>query len=155
VALAAVTFNPDTGTGFVGKGDVQTVFGWNNATLQRNAAGVSFVYEEETTYAAVCTFITGEGTRGEQTHNVSQRKESNLSSSIQPDPRVRNQITGFNLLGITSTTTSGTVPEVDGACVVGANEGKYTSVTETGSSSGLFVRYLEGTPVKIWPAAVI
>src|SRR3990170_2451923 len=29
-ALAAVIFDPVTGEGFVGKGDVQLVFGWNN-----------------------------------------------------------------------------------------------------------------------------
>lgn len=32
-ALATVTFDPGTGTGFVGKGDVQNAFGWNNAQL--------------------------------------------------------------------------------------------------------------------------
>jgi Spy/CpxP family protein refolding chaperone len=32
--FAAVTFNPSTGIGFVGKGDVQNAFGWNNADLQ-------------------------------------------------------------------------------------------------------------------------
>ena len=31
-ALATVTFDPATGIGFVGKGDVQLAFGWNNAT---------------------------------------------------------------------------------------------------------------------------
>lgn len=40
VAIAAVTFDPVTGTGFVGKGDVQTAFGWNNQQLQQNADGV-------------------------------------------------------------------------------------------------------------------
>jgi hypothetical protein len=33
-AFAAITFNPDDGTGFVGKGDVQEAFGWNNHALQ-------------------------------------------------------------------------------------------------------------------------
>jgi hypothetical protein len=37
VALAAVTFNPMTGEGFVGKGDVQLIYGWNNQQLQLNA----------------------------------------------------------------------------------------------------------------------
>lgn len=41
-ALAAVTFDASTGTGFVGKGDVQLAFGWNNKQLQANAAGVTF-----------------------------------------------------------------------------------------------------------------
>ena len=43
-AQAAVTFDPETGTGFVGKGDVQVAFGWNNAQFQANATGLSFAY---------------------------------------------------------------------------------------------------------------
>jgi hypothetical protein len=41
-ALGAVTFDPATGTGFVGKGDVQLVYGWNNKQLQDNADKVDF-----------------------------------------------------------------------------------------------------------------
>ena len=40
-ALASVTFDPNTGTGFVGKGDIQVPMGWNNKQLQNNAGGVS------------------------------------------------------------------------------------------------------------------
>lgn len=40
-ASASVTVNPD-GTGFVGKGNVQTAFGWNNQKLQDNAKSVTF-----------------------------------------------------------------------------------------------------------------
>jgi hypothetical protein len=36
-AYAIVTFDPATGTGFVGKGDVQLVYGWNNKDLQNKA----------------------------------------------------------------------------------------------------------------------
>jgi len=35
-ALASVTFDSTTGKGFVGKGDVQTVLGYNNAALRPN-----------------------------------------------------------------------------------------------------------------------
>lgn len=57
-AFAAVTFDPATG-GFVGKGDVQTLFGWNNATMQANYAGVSFEYESSATYTFDCEWWTG------------------------------------------------------------------------------------------------
>ena len=40
-ASASVTVNPD-GTGFVGKGNVQTVFNWKNKQLQDNAINVKF-----------------------------------------------------------------------------------------------------------------
>jgi hypothetical protein len=41
-AWAVVTFDPDIGTGFVGKGDVQLIYGWNNKQLQQNANNVDF-----------------------------------------------------------------------------------------------------------------
>jgi hypothetical protein len=53
-AAASVTFDPLTGTGFVGKGDVQSAFGWNNQQLQANAAGVSFTYIVEGTLSQTC-----------------------------------------------------------------------------------------------------
>jgi len=37
----SVSYFPETG-GFVGKGDVQTALGWNNAQLQTNASAVKF-----------------------------------------------------------------------------------------------------------------
>ena len=41
IASASVTFNPATGTGFVGKGDVQLAYGWNNKQLQDNAVALA------------------------------------------------------------------------------------------------------------------
>jgi hypothetical protein len=41
-ASASVTFDPLTGNGFVGKGDVQTAFGWSNATMQTNHTSITF-----------------------------------------------------------------------------------------------------------------
>jgi hypothetical protein len=43
-AFAAVTFNSTTGKGFVGKGDVQTALGYNNATLQKAVDSKSLVF---------------------------------------------------------------------------------------------------------------
>lgn len=59
--FASVTFDPTTGAGFVGKGDVQTAFGWNNQALQANAADVTFSYNAVDTYSATCSWITGVG----------------------------------------------------------------------------------------------
>lgn len=49
-AGAAVTFDPATGTGFIGKGDVQTALGWNNKALQTAEAngGIAFTYKAVT-----------------------------------------------------------------------------------------------------------
>ena len=140
--FAAVNFDPATGTGFVGKGDVQTAFGWNNKQLQTNAAGVSFAYNTTDTYDAVCTFITGEGTKGEKTHTVTHSTSTQVSSQVAYDTRVKNQITGFNLTGLgTPTETGEPVPVVGEPCQGGGTEGTWTSVTPTGSTGDLYVSY--------------
>jgi hypothetical protein len=60
--FAAVTFDPETGTGFVGKGDVQTAFGWNNKQLQDNAGLVQFraTTTSETTWTCIKESPTGD-----------------------------------------------------------------------------------------------
>ncbi len=153
-AMAAVQFDPTNGTGFIGKGDVQLAFGWNNKELQSNASGVTFTYTEETEYEAVCTWVTGEGTRGEKTHNVKHKKSSDVTSTVDYDPRVKNQITGFTLKGFGASTSEGEEPVVGGACQGEGAGGTWSSVTELGSSGGeLFVNH-GGTSVSIWtPAA--
>jgi len=155
-AFAAVAVD-DTGHGFVGKGDVQLAFGWNNAQLQRNASGVTFTYEQSTEYTAVCTFVTGEGTRGERTHNIPHTTLTGISATVAYDARTRNQITGFLLNGFsgTPTTIGGEVPVVGGACPGNeGHDGTWTSVTPgLPTGGGLFVNYggtavpLPNTPV--------
>lgn len=99
VAFAAITID-DNGVGFVGKGDVQLAFGWNNAQLQSNASGVSFkltdVSETVTEVSWQCTNSNNE--------NIQQRERTTTSSSstvglLESVARVRNQITGFNING--------------------------------------------------------
>ncbi|NKX54692.1 hypothetical protein [Arthrobacter mobilis] len=141
-AAAAVTFDPGTGQGFVGKGDVQLAFSWNNSQLQSNASGLSFTYESETTYDAVCEWVTGEGKKGQKTHTVPQKKKTSLESTVVYEARTKNQITGFTLTGIGSTTTTGTVPTVGGGCIGDGANGTYISVTEVGNGSGgLYVNH--------------
>lgn len=140
-ASAAVTFDSATGTGFVGKGDVQTAFGWNNPALQSKAKDLSFTYSTTDTYEAVCSWTTGEGTRGEKTHNVDHKKKTALSSTVAYDARVKNQITGFILSGSgATTTTGGEVPLIDGPCMGNpGHDGTWTSVDLTGSTGGLYL----------------
>lgn len=154
-ASATVTFNPDAGTGFVGKGDVQLAFGWNNAQLQTRAAGLTFSFVASESYTAVCTWTTGEGTRGERTHNVGHNTTVGVSGDVAFDARARNQITGFNLTGFTGTPTSaGSVPVVGGPCPGNpGTDGVWTSVSLTSSSIALNAVY-SGLAVKIWPPAI-
>src|SRR4029453_13669759 len=53
IAYAAVTIDED-GFGFVGKGDVQAIFDWNNADLQENAALLDFRFVGGTTTTWTC-----------------------------------------------------------------------------------------------------
>jgi hypothetical protein len=143
-AVAAVTFDPATGAGFVGKGDVQIAFGWNNAALQRNAAGVTFAYNGVSTYSAVCSWTTGEGTPGERTHEVTHSTRSGVEGSIAYEARTKNQINGFNLDGYSGApvTTGGSIPVVGDPCHGNAgHDGVWTDVDLTGTGGGLEVSH--------------
>jgi hypothetical protein len=143
-ASAAVIFDSATGEGFVGKGDVQTAFNWNNAQLQNNAAGVSFSYEAIESYAYVCSWTTGEGTRGEQTHTLNRKTKSGVSGAVAYDARRANQITGFILTGWSgdTTVTGGDVPMVGDSCIGQGTGATITSVSDEAiTSGGLNVHY--------------
>ena len=140
-ATAAVLVD-SYGVGFVGKGDVQLAFGWNNQLLQDNASGITFTLESEDVYTAVCEFVTGEGTRGERTHRVPHTESTTVNSSVAYHPRIRNQITGFNLTGTGATTSTGSIPVVGEACPGNpGHEGIWSSVLLTDSSGGLYVHH--------------
>jgi hypothetical protein len=143
-AYAAVTFSPATGIGFVGKGDLQTPWGWNDAKLQGCASGISFYYAASQTasYAAVCVFTTGDGTPGQKTHYVEHNvnKVSAVNSNVTHEARKNHEgkITGFNLTGLESTTTiaSGTIPVVGAPCPGNnGHDGVWGSVEQTSSSA--------------------
>jgi hypothetical protein len=98
VAGAAFAANVDpTGHGFVGKGQVQSAFKWNNAGLQRNAGGVTFSFAQTATETASCDFNNQHVTM----HRGGTRSGS-ISSQVAYLARKnkRGDITGFNLNGI-------------------------------------------------------
>jgi hypothetical protein len=88
-AIAAVTFNPETGEGFVGKGDVQTALGLNNAQLQN--AQITFRALKVTEHTWTCDRDGGPQTQERATETTAQQLVSSTA-------RVKNQITGFNLI---------------------------------------------------------
>jgi hypothetical protein len=92
VAGAEITFNPLTGTGFVGKGDVQTAFGWNNATLQTNAGGLEFSFEQTIDEQHQCQGLTATRTG---------TYSGKLGYTMTYETRAgKQQVTGFYLTGI-------------------------------------------------------
>jgi hypothetical protein len=137
-ASAAVTFDPASGTGFVGKGDVQLALGLNNSQLQ--SAVLSFTYEsvEVSETSWVCTNV---GNKNLQTQERERTTTSTKQGVVSAVARVKNQITGFNLSGYTSSSSSSTAdgPKLN-SCPTG-----WELTTEAGdaevlsSEGGLFV----------------
>ena len=152
-AVAAVAFDSTTGTGFVGKGDIQILYGWNNAQLQRNASGVTFGYDAKDTYDVECYWETTTGHGTIVQHDITVPRHVSVSASVSYDARVRSQITGFILKGFGAVTSEGQVPVVGGSCPGGSQVATITSVTPTGSTGGLSVSYggvsypLPNTPI--------
>jgi hypothetical protein len=90
--FAAVTFDPATGTGFVGKGDVQTALGFNNKQLQDNVNNIQFRTLKVTETTWTCDRDAGPQTQERANSTTTQ-------GVVDTVARERNQITGFNLTG--------------------------------------------------------
>jgi hypothetical protein len=138
ITMAAVTFDPETGEGFVGKGDVQDAFGWNNKQLQDNAEDVTFTYEDEATYDILCE-------QQQTSDRRTFRRSAGIDEATDGDPRQKKgqkQFTGFILSGYDGTVESG-----DAECPGGFNE---VSRTLVGTSGGGLYAHWNGQSVLIW-----
>ncbi len=100
-ALAAWTFDAGSGTGFVGKGDVQLIFGWNNKQLQDNAGLIQF-------RATTVSEVEWECTNSNNQKIQERERTTTTVSLVSKIDRMRNQITGFTIDGYTGTPTSST-----------------------------------------------
>jgi hypothetical protein len=116
--VAAVTFDTSDGTGFVGKGDVQTLFAWNNAQLQANAGGLQWRTQGLQKYEFVCDYDKNSGPASKEI-----KVNLNLNGQVQYDARKSNQVTGFLLTGWTGQGAGGDPPEYGDGCKVGNDEG--------------------------------
>jgi len=149
-AVASVTFYPATGTGFVGKGDVQSAFGWNNAALQQNINGISFTYNSTVTYSGTCFWVTGpEQNRKE--HTVEHKKSTNVAGKVQWDARTHHQVDGIYLTGFgDSVESGGQIPVIGSPCPGNPGTGAVyidVQVVPGSSTGGLYVHYNGGTGV--------
>jgi len=138
ISVYALQFDPNTGVGFVSKGQVQSAFGWNNAQLQQNASGITFTYDSTQDYEAVCQYFA---TNGSQVTHVTVNMHTAVIGNITYETRGNRQVTGFNLTGYGSSQhTGGEIPVVGGHCQSPEGyAGAYTSVMATGTGGGLFV----------------
>lgn len=150
-AFAAVVPNFDAdgnfdGTGFVGKGDVQLAYGWNNKQLQSNLSQVNFDYIEREESARSCKQDGDPDTRGPQWVYTSTTHVTDVNSVVQYDTRnnKKGDITGFNLTGFGATSNDSVVTDENGnvitvepsGCPAGWQpDGGYQDL---GSSAGLF-----------------
>jgi hypothetical protein len=98
-AMATVTFNSGSGTGFVGKGDVQLAYGWNNQAAQANAGAIQFSTLSTIQYSWDCDWDTGTGTRGFKHHSVNHGATRSITDSVSYDARTHKQVDGFFLTG--------------------------------------------------------
>jgi hypothetical protein len=105
-ALAAVEWTPENG-GFVGKGDVQSAFGWNNATMQANSEAVTFVYETTGGFSFECEWWTGPD-HNRRHHTNTKTIELDVNAVVTGARRITGQFTGWNLDPL------GAIDEIDG-----------------------------------------
>jgi hypothetical protein len=98
-ASAAIRFNPETGVGFVGKGQVQLAFGWNNAELQANAENVRFEAWDIGWLRQVC--VVNDPAFGMPPYyaRIGQRGVEGSLDGGGRTMRGQRQFTGFNLTG--------------------------------------------------------
>jgi hypothetical protein len=141
---AAVTFDAESGVGFVGKGDVQDAFGWNNKGLQDKAANVTFSYEETGTFTFVCSRQHSQ--HGTQYHTF-PNKSIDVLSEVEYELRNNKQgnITGFLLDGFGDEEVTG-----EGCPSGWPDEVSRTPNEGAGSVVGLFAHNGEQS-VQIWP----
>jgi hypothetical protein len=144
-AFADVTFNSQSGMGFVGKGDVQSAFGWNNAELQQNYTNVTFTFMTEVTYSATCTSGTGQ-----ETVQITDQIEADVTRYVDFTARMRKQVTGFILIGYMAIVLGENTPILNAPCTANGSPGVWTDVDIVNTTEiGLFVNY-GGSSVQLY-----
>jgi hypothetical protein len=98
VAGADVYFDAETGTGSVGKGDVQSVFDWNDHELQDGYELLAFRYDgtQERTQSWVCTNANN-GKTQERHRTTTTTSTGDLSWDARTNSH--DKVTGFELTG--------------------------------------------------------
>ena len=139
--FAAVTFDAASGMGFVGKGDVQTVFGLNNSRMQVVHNDVKFSYDVTTQYSFTCEWYTGPD-HNIKHHTTDETETFGINGTVASDSRKTGQWTGWNLTGYENAGPgSGTRVPQDSDCGAEGNEMKSIvegSVVATPLGGGLY-----------------
>jgi hypothetical protein len=148
-ALGAVTFDAESGEGFVGKGDVQLVYGWNNKQLQDNADKVDFRVSavSETTWTCSRPAPTPNDPDREIVQERSQT--TTIQGLVTTVARESSKgklgpVTGFNLLGYEEGSTESSEGPAVGTCPANPSGFTYDENAETTSLGGGFQVSING-----------
>jgi hypothetical protein len=106
--FASVTFDAATGTGFVGKGDVQDAFGWNDSVLQQNAGGISFTYATQGELTQMCESSAGKSEVRTKAFTREVDVTAAITSASRKNPNGKG--TGFNLTGYVGSADADSMP---------------------------------------------
>lgn len=143
-AIAAVTYAPATG-GFVGKGDVQTLFNMNNKAAQEaaKAGAVTFSYNATVGYEFDCEWYTGPD-HNRQRHRNTKDVTVIIASSVSYSDKKTGQYTGWFLDAVALNSGAVSYP-TDADCGAEGNAMKTIvsgSIKEIGDpNGGLSVTY--------------
>ncbi|PYE50944.1 lipoprotein [Deinococcus yavapaiensis] len=158
--ITAQSVNVDSnGVGWVGKGDVQTAFNWNNAQAQRYVQNVTFTFEQSVRYELDCYKEVEVGRDREiKTITRTVKRTSNINATITYEARKTGQWTGYNLKGFSSTDTNA---PTDLSCT--GDDGNRSGWMQdgepritSGADGGLFVTWnsikvaLPNTPIVVY-----
>ncbi len=127
-AFAAVDFDPATGTGFVGKGDIQELYGWNNKQLNQNADDVKFRVVSETVTEVSWECTNDNNDKVQERERTTTTESTKVASHIERDNK--KQITGFILDGYGATQSSDST--TDGPAVNSCPSGPWSLTSPAG-----------------------
>jgi hypothetical protein len=138
---------------FLGKGDVQTVLGLNNAKMNADAPSLVFTYETVNSYSITVEWTTETGGKESKIieHAIDLHRNTVVSTTVAADARKNAnspiQVTGFWLTFGATTVSGGEIPVVNipaslyenlGGNNLG-NDAVVTAVTLESSTGGLYV----------------
>lgn len=149
-ASADWSVDASTGTGFVGKGDVQDAFGWNDHDLQANHEGVSFALTAESTTTTTWSCLNSKNQQTQaRWHTVTASTTGGLLHDARTNPQ--DKVTGFLLTGLAGGSSS--VSETDGQKLNTCPGGPWSivagssSTSVTGGEAELTVRFADQAQV--------
>jgi hypothetical protein len=136
-AVADISVTNGVATGFVGKGDVQTIFNLKNAQMQPLHSTVVFDLDLEVSGGSyVCEWTTGEGTKGQKDHTVTKKMKGSLTASLVSDGKKTGQWTGWHITGGDLVTSGEGLKEVGDSCLGNGAEGEVIAVTPADGTAG-------------------